>query len=105
MDVRMPFGIIAEGLDGQGDTGNPQIFTKGDPKKACEAQCRTLAQLAEQFAIIEKIPANDFRDAEYILAMRDGKENIVMQMAAKLNHLLAMAGWAKPAPSTSLQLF
>jgi hypothetical protein len=39
------------------------------------------------------------------LAMRDGKENIVMQMAAKLNHLLAMAGWAKPALSTSLQLF
>jgi hypothetical protein len=33
--------------------------------------------------------------------MRDGKENIVMQMAAKLNHLLAMAGWAKPAPSTA----
>jgi hypothetical protein len=51
--------------------------------------------------IIEKITANDFRDAEYILAMRDGKENIVMQMAAKLNYLLAMAGWAKPAPSTT----
>jgi hypothetical protein len=33
--------------------------------------------------------------------MRDGEENIVMQMAAKLNHLLAMAGWAKPAPSTT----
>lgn len=33
--------------------------------------------------------------------MRDGKENVVMQMAAKLNHLLAMAGWAKPATSTT----
>ena len=105
MDVRMPLGIVAEGLDGQSDAGNPKLFAKSDPEKPRETQCCTLAQLAEQFAIIEKIPANDFRDAEYILAMRDGKENIVMQMAAKLNHLLAMAGWAKPAPSTSLQLF
>ena len=39
--------------------------------------------------IIEEISANDIRDAEYILAMREGKENIVTQMAAKLNHLSA----------------
>ena len=47
MDMRMPFGIVAEGLDGQGDAGNPQLFAKGDPKKAREARCRALAQLAE----------------------------------------------------------
>jgi hypothetical protein len=36
------------------------------------------------------------------LMMRDGKEeDTVMQMAAKLNHLFAMAGWAKPATSTT----
>ncbi len=75
MDVRMPFCIVTEGLDGQGDTRNPQLFADGDPKKACEARCRALAQFARQFAIIEKIPADDLRDAEDILAMREGKEN------------------------------
>ncbi|MFH0784005.1 MAG: hypothetical protein V2B20_18900 [Pseudomonadota bacterium] len=43
----MPFRIVAESLDGQGDTGNPQVFAKGDPKKAREARCRSLAQFAE----------------------------------------------------------
>lgn len=38
----------------------------------------------------------DFRDAEYILAMRDGKEHVVMQMAAELYHLLAMTRRAEP---------
>ena len=90
MDVRIPSGIVAEGLDGQGDAGNPQIFTKGGPKKPREARCRSLAQLPEQFAIIEKKSSYHFRDAEYILAMRDGKEQVVMQMAAELNHLLAV---------------
>ncbi len=91
--MRMPFGIVAEGLDWQGDTGYPQIFAKGDPKKAREARCRALTQLAEQFAIKKKISANDFRDAEYILAMRNGKEDVVLQMAAELNHLFAMTRW------------
>jgi hypothetical protein len=80
MEVRMPFGVVAEGLDGQGDTRNPKLFAEGDPKKAREARCRALAQLAEQFAIIEKIPANDFRDAKYVLAMRDREENVVLQL-------------------------
>lgn len=91
MDVRMPFGIVAESLDGQGDTRNPQLFAEGDPKKSREARCRALAQLAEQFAIIEKIPANDFRDDEYVLAMRDKEKSVVLQMAAELSHLLTMA--------------
>jgi hypothetical protein len=33
---------------------DPQFFAKGDPKKARDARCRALAQLAEQFAIIKK---------------------------------------------------
>jgi hypothetical protein len=85
-----PLSRITEGLDGQGDAENPQLFAKGHPKKAREARCRALAQLAEQFAIIEKISANDFRDAEDILKMRDRKKDVVMQMAAELNHLLTM---------------
>lgn len=48
-----------------GDDGNPQLFAKGNPKKAREARCRTLAQLAEQFTIIEKLSATDFRDTDY----------------------------------------
>jgi len=55
------------------------------------ARCRALAQLAKQFAIVEKIPADDLRNAEYILAMRDWEKNVVLQMTAELNHLLAMA--------------
>jgi hypothetical protein len=58
MDVRMPLGTIAECLDGQGDDGNPQLFAKSDPKIARETRCCTLTQLAKQFAILEKIPAN-----------------------------------------------
>lgn len=49
-----------------------------------------MAQLAKQFAIIDKKSANDFRDAEHILAMQDWEKNVVLQMVAKLNHLLAM---------------
>jgi hypothetical protein len=57
--MRMPLGIVTEGLDGQGDIGNPQIFSDGDPKIAREARCCTLAQLAKQFEIIEEISANE----------------------------------------------
>ena len=62
MDMRMPSGIVTEDLDGQGDTRNPQLFSKIDPEKAREEQCCTLAQLAEQFTIIEKISTNDFEN-------------------------------------------
>jgi hypothetical protein len=40
--------------------------------------------------IVEKISANDFRDAEHVLAMRNWKKNVGLQMTAKLTHLLAM---------------
>jgi hypothetical protein len=47
MDTRVPLGTVAEGLVGQGDGGNPQPFAKGDPKKAREARCCTLAYLVQ----------------------------------------------------------
>ena len=41
------------------------------------------------------------RDAQHILAMWDGIKNVVMQMAAKLNHLLSMIGRTEPASPTT----
>lgn len=41
--MQIPFCIIAESLEGQGDLWNPQLLAKGDPKKAREAQRRALA--------------------------------------------------------------
>ena len=38
LDMRMPFAIVTEGLDGQGDAGNPQLFAKSDPKNARAAR-------------------------------------------------------------------
>ncbi len=90
MDVWMPFGIVAEDLDGQGDAGKAELFTKGNSQKARAGRCRILAQLVEQFQIVEKISAKDLRDTQHLLAMRDEEENVVLQMAAQLNHLLAM---------------
>ena len=77
MDVQLPFGIVAEGMDGQGNIRNSQLFIEGNLKKTRQTRCCALAQLAEQFAIIEKISAKNFRDAEHILALRDGKKNTV----------------------------
>lgn len=37
----MPLGTIAEDLNGQGGSGSPQSFAKGDPKKLVGTMPRT----------------------------------------------------------------
>ena len=74
MDMRMSSGIVAKGLDGKGDAGRiPSFLTRVIRKKLVRHDAAHWAQLAE-----------------HVLAIRNGKKDIVLQMAAELNHLLAM---------------
>ncbi len=48
-----------------------------------DSTCRAICDL-------RKLSAIGFRDAEYVLAMRDREEDVVLQMAAELNNLFVM---------------
>jgi hypothetical protein len=54
-----------------------------------------LAQLAEQFTIIEKITAKNFRNAENIVTMRYRMQYILLQVISELYYLFRMARWTE----------
>jgi hypothetical protein len=54
-----------------------------------------VTQLAEQFTIIEKITAKNFRNAENIVTMRYRIQYILLQVISELYYLFRMARWTE----------
>jgi len=100
VEMGMPAGVISEGLNGHDDSRNTGFLTKGKLEKFRQTLYSTLAELAQQFAVIEKESAQDFGDGEDILAVRNRVKNRFLEVVAELDHLLGMAGGTKPSSST-----
>ena len=89
--VGMPSGIITEALNSYDNTWYPGFITKSEPKEFRQTFYSTLAELAQQFAVIEKEFAQDFRDGANILPVRNRVKNRFLEVVAKLDHVLVMA--------------
>lgn len=104
MEMGMPSAVITKGLDGHDGAGYAMRLAQDYPKKVEEALLDALTELAEQFPGILEEHSQNFRHAEHVLAVRNGIEDIRLQVRPELDDLLAMAGWAKPAaPATERQ--
>jgi len=91
MDVGMPAAVIAESLDSQYRAGNPFFLSQDTTKKSNQAFVGALAEFAEQFSVVLEKNPQDFRYAEYILAVGNRIENILLQVNSELRHLFGMA--------------
>jgi len=91
---------IAECLDGDDRAGQGFLFRYGLLEKDLQGFPGTAAQVGKKLSVIEKIPAEDFRDAEDEMAVRHFFEDIQAEPLAEFHHALLMAGWAKVAAFT-----
>jgi hypothetical protein len=93
----MPFGVVAKRLDGQHriEDAFRQIYSGA--QKDSQAVSRTFTQLGEQFAVVEEKLAQNDRNAENILPVRQRIEDIFPQQFTELDYLLCMAGRTEPA--------
>jgi hypothetical protein len=66
-----------------------------------------VTELAKQFAIVLEISAENDREAEYVLSVRDRVQDVLPQMRTKLDNFLRMTTRAKPsaAATESEQVF
>jgi hypothetical protein len=71
VEAGMPTGVISEGLDCNDDSRNAGFLAKRELKELRQTFYSALAQLAEQFAVVEKNFAQDFGNGENILAVRN----------------------------------
>lgn len=101
MKMWMPSGIIPEGLNGHDNSWNTGFFAKGKLEKFRQTFYCALAELAQQFAVIEKESAQDSGDGEDILAVGNGIENRFLEVMAELDHFLVVAGGTEPATSAT----
>ena len=68
--MRMPSGIVAEGLDSHHHAGDAVFEIKMLPEEIDQAPVGAETELAQQFAVIEEITAKNDRDTEDILPVR-----------------------------------
>ena len=69
MAVRVEAENIAEGLDGDDRAWNGILFVSDPLKKVFQRFPGAAAQVMQKFSIIEKVPAQDFREAEDEMAV------------------------------------
>ena len=86
---------IAKGLDGDNRAGNRILFRNDLLKKNFQGFPSTTAQLMQKLSIIEKVPAQDLRDAEDEMPVGDLLEHMDAEPLSEFHHPLLMAGRAK----------
>lgn len=101
MEMGMPTGVISEGLYSDDNTWYPSFLAKGKLGEFPQTFYSTLAELAQQFAVIEKESAQAFGDGEDILTVGNRIENRFLEVMTELNYLLVVATWAEPAAPTA----
>ena len=87
----MPTGVISERLDSHDDSRNTGFLAKGKLEESRQTFYSTLAELAQQFTVVEKEFAQDFGEKEDILAVRNRVKNSFLEVMAELNHFLVVA--------------
>jgi hypothetical protein len=87
----MPADVISERLNGDDNTWYPRFLSKDEFEKFRQTFCGALAELAQQFAVIEKESAQDFGDGENIFTVGNRIENRLLEVMADLNYFLVVA--------------
>jgi hypothetical protein len=98
-DENMAVGIesesITEGLDGDNCAGNGILFRNDILEENLQRFPGTAAQVMQKFSIIEKVPAQDLRDAEDEMPAGDPFQHICTEPFPEFRHPLLMEGGAK----------
>jgi len=89
--------ILAKGVYGHNSARDAVGQSNSSLKKFKQALIGAVTQLSKQLSIVLKIYTQDNRDTEDILAMGNRIEDIFLYRVGKLDHLLGMAGRAKPS--------
>ncbi|MEJ2689319.1 MAG: hypothetical protein P8130_05095 [Deltaproteobacteria bacterium] len=97
VEMRVPSGVIAEGLHGHHYAGNAVFALQMLPEEIDQTLVGAEAELARELAVIQKIPAENDRYIEDILPVRFRLQQVFLQMAAELHHFLGVTGGAEPA--------
>ncbi len=96
-------GVIPEGVDHHDHTQDAVIETQDCAEKHLQALICTVAKLSQQLSVVLEIDAQQYRDAEDKLPMRDWVKDIVGDVFAELNRFFRMATRAEPATFTILR--
>ena len=77
-------------LGRQDYAGDAVVFVQCGLEKRCKTCCCAFGQLAEQFSIIAEIAAEDLGDAENVLPVRYGIQDVFLQMSGKLDYFFSV---------------
>ena len=86
---------VAKGLDGNDCAGNGILLRYRLPKKDFQGFPGVATQIGKKVPIIEKIPAQDLRDAEDEMPVGNLLEHVGTEPFSEFHHLLLKAGMAK----------
>ena len=82
---------IAKGLDGDDGAGDGIVFRNCILEKNLQGFPGAAAQIGKKLPIIQKVTAEDFRDAEYEMTVRDLFQNIHAEPFSEFHHAFLMA--------------
>jgi len=88
---------IAEGLHGDDGAGDGIIFWDRLLEEGLQGFPGATAQIGKKLPVVEEVSAEDLRDAEDEMPMRDLLEDIHAEPLAEFHYPLLMAGGAKMA--------
>jgi len=86
---------IAKRLHGDDGAGDGSVSRDRILEKDLQGFPGATAQIGKKLPIVEKVTAEDLRDAEYEMTVRDLFENIHAEPFAEFDHALLVARWAK----------
>ena len=86
---------VAKGLDSDDGAGDGIVFRNRILEKNLQGFPGAAAQIGKKLPIVEKVTAEDFRDAEDEMPVRDLLEDIHAEPFPEFHHALLMAGGAK----------
>ncbi len=98
MEMGMPSGVISERLNSHNHSRNTGFLAKGKLEEFRQTFCSTLAELAQQFPVVEKESAQDFGNGKNVLTMGDWIKNRFLEVVSELDHFLVVAGGTGKRP-------
>ena len=101
MQMGVPYAVIPEGLDRRDSTDLPFRQLKSWAKKPFQALVGAAAEISQQGTVVFEMEAQDFRDTEDILPVRNQIEDGLAQLLAELNPFFGVATGAEPTAAAA----
>jgi hypothetical protein len=92
MTVGIESEEVAKGLDGDDGAGDGILLRHSLLKKELQGFPGAATQIGKKIPVIEKIPAQDFRDAEDDMSVGNLPEHVGTEPLPEFHHPLLMAG-------------